>query len=180
MALLLCGAQGKSFEIMENALLLGNATQKAVANQFNALLKPLQNNGIVSIANAIYVQDNFVINSNYSALATDQFYSTVTSINFNRAQNASATINNWVSHETHGKIQNLFSPKSFRSSDTEMVLVNAIYFKGNWKYPFNKRGTTKQKFHYGSCTDNNAVKQIDMMSIQVGDGSDIWKESKCL
>ena len=45
------------------------------------------------------------------------------------------------------------------SSSTKMVLVNAIYFKSPWKYPFEAQKTQKSQF---LLTDGQKT-EVDMM-----------------
>ncbi|XP_067554987.1 plasminogen activator inhibitor 2-like isoform X2 [Pseudorca crassidens] len=55
-----------------------------------------------------------------------------------RAEDARKKINSWVKTQTKGKIPNLL-PEGSIDAETKMVLVNAVYFKGNWKTPFQKK-----------------------------------------
>ncbi|GAB1285331.1 Plasminogen activator inhibitor 2, macrophage [Apodemus speciosus] len=54
------------------------------------------------------------------------------------AEGARKKINSWVKTQTKGEIPNLL-PEGSVDEDTKMVLVNAIYFKGKWKTPFEKK-----------------------------------------
>ncbi|KAL4682889.1 hypothetical protein H8957_006444 [Semnopithecus entellus] len=54
------------------------------------------------------------------------------------AEEARKKINSWVKTQTQGKILNLL-PEGSVDGDTRMVLVNAVYFKGKWKTPFEKK-----------------------------------------
>ncbi|XP_054439860.1 plasminogen activator inhibitor 2 [Pteronotus mesoamericanus] len=54
------------------------------------------------------------------------------------AEGARKKINFWVETETKGKISNLL-PEGSVDSETRMVLVNAVYFKGKWKTSFEKK-----------------------------------------
>lgn len=48
------------------------------------------------------------------------------------------------------------------TSDTRSVLVNAIYFKGKWKFPFVSDQNTKENFHL----DENSVVKVDYMNLK--------------
>ncbi|MBV98990.1 Plasminogen activator inhibitor 2, partial [Eschrichtius robustus] len=54
------------------------------------------------------------------------------------AEDARKKINSWVKTQTKGKIPDLL-PEGSIDAETKMVLVNAVYFKGNWKTPFQKK-----------------------------------------
>ena len=79
---------------------------------------------------------------------------------FGDSKAAARLINDWVEDETHEKILDLVKP-SLLSKDTRLVLVNAIYFKGNWSIKFDPKGTKKQDFH---LTDGS-IKKVPMMSL---------------
>jgi serpin B len=58
-------------------------------------------------------------------------------------QTAVNRINDWVDKKTNSKIKKIVYQLN---RDDIMVLLNAIYFKGNWKKQFEKRLTTIQDF----------------------------------
>ena len=57
-------------------------------------------------------------------------------------------INRWVEEKTHEKIKELFPPNSI-SAATRLVVVNAIYFLGEWDKPFDTTRTRMDKFNTG-------------------------------
>ncbi|EGW15136.1 serpin B6 isoform X2 [Cricetulus griseus] len=67
-------------------------------------------------------------------------------------------INTWVAKKTEDKIKELLSQGSV-NSDTLLVLVNAIYFKGNWKEQFNKEDTREMYFK----VNKDEEKPVQMM-----------------
>ncbi|XP_037061734.1 serpin B6-like isoform X3 [Peromyscus leucopus] len=67
-------------------------------------------------------------------------------------------INTWVAKKTEDKITELLCPGAV-NSDTLLVLVNAIYFKGNWKKQFNKEDTREMSFK----VTMNEEKPVQMM-----------------
>ncbi|TNN17094.1 Serpin B8 isoform 1 [Schistosoma japonicum] len=55
-------------------------------------------------------------------------------------------INQWVSQQTKGKIQELLSPDSI-TQDTSVVVTATTYFKGMWKLPFPEYNSHVSEFH---------------------------------
>jgi len=72
-----------------------------------------------------------------------------------------AEINGWASKKTEGKIKEILKQLS---PDSACVLLNAVYFKGDWKYAFKANDTHKANFH---LTNNDKVK-VDMMKQKGG------------
>ena len=69
-------------------------------------------------------------------------------------------INQWVSDETNKKIENLLAKAL--GPMTRMILVNAIYFKGDWAKKFDAKDTKKEKFYR---SDGSSV-DVDMMNMK--------------
>ena len=69
-------------------------------------------------------------------------------------------INKWVEDQTHQKIKNIL-PSGAVSELTRLVLVNAIYFKGDWSRKFNRDLTDDKDFH---VTDTNTIR-VPMMKM---------------
>uniref|UniRef100_A0A8B9X3N4 Serpin B6 n=1 Tax=Bos mutus grunniens TaxID=30521 RepID=A0A8B9X3N4_BOSMU len=67
-------------------------------------------------------------------------------------------INTWVAEKTEGKIRDLLSANSVYPM-TCLVLVNAIYFKGNWDKQFYKVHTKERPFQ----VSKNVQKPVQMM-----------------
>lgn len=159
LALLLQGAVGQTaIDIAEG--LKFTQPPAVVAQSYQTLLAPLQDNPVLKTANKIYIQQNYTIKAEFQLKASRDFYSSVESVNFAQSQVAANTINSWVEAQTKNLIKNLISP-SLLDGNTRMVLVNAIYFKGTWANPFDKR-LTKNSTFYGKT---NAP--IDTMTITV-------------
>ena len=79
-------------------------------------------------------------------------------MDFGQAEQSRTAINEWVEEQTNKKIQDLISPGSL-SALTKLVLVNAIYFKGDWNVKFDKSKTRKGDFHVSPTQ----TVQTDMM-----------------
>ncbi|TKS74948.1 Leukocyte elastase inhibitor [Collichthys lucidus] len=72
-------------------------------------------------------------------------------------------INTWVEQQTENKIKDLLKPGTV-STMTRLVLVNAIYFKGNWMDPFDPADTKEMSFE----TYKDGKKRVQMM-YQIGE-----------
>jgi serpin B len=58
---------------------------------------------------------------------------------------AREAINGWVSRQTVGRIPKLLGPEDV-TGDTRLVLVNAVYLKAEWEYPFDPDQTRQRAF----------------------------------
>lgn len=165
LSMLSLGAQGYTANIMENALKLGNATNQAIASDFNTLLQPFQSSPILHIANAIYLMKGFKINPTYQNIVEQKFYSKICPINFANSVKAANTINQYVEEETHDKIKDLVSAEDFNQY-SRLAIINAIYFNGTWQ---NKFTSTLQMPFYtqGFGSNVKGVQQTDMMKVTV-------------
>jgi len=67
---------------------------------------------------------------------------------------AAQIINRWVAEKTNNKITEIVTPDAVNSL-TRLVLVNAIYFKGDWLKKFNVSSTKDEGFHVSA---NESVK----------------------
>nr|XP_034368761.1 serpin B4-like [Arvicanthis niloticus] len=69
-----------------------------------------------------------------------------------------ATTGYLMPRKTARKIKDLF-PSGSLSSSTILVLVNAVYFKGQWNHKFDEKQTTEEKF----WLNKNTSKSVQMM-----------------
>ncbi|KAG0524234.1 hypothetical protein BDA96_07G193000 [Sorghum bicolor] len=82
----------------------------------------------------------------YRAAAVQSYKAETHAADFvNKPEKAREKINRWVSKATKGLITSIL-PQGSVSSDTALVLANAIYFKGKWSVPFPKKDTEIRRF----------------------------------
>lgn len=152
------GAAGSTAESFANTLRLENAT--VARDGYKSIIESLNNVEDITLytANKIYVKTNYRLNATFNEIARYSFYSEIEQIDFEDNENAANTINVWVEKTTKEKIKNLISANDLNSR-TRMILINAIYFKGNWRHKFNPLKTKKQPFY----VNQNQVMYVDMM-----------------
>jgi serpin B len=114
----------------------------------------------LNTANKLYPNKGFALEKSFIDTVTKNFHGDVEQVDFSNSAAASKTINDWVLSKTNNKIENLI-PESSIDPLLRLVLVNAIYFKGNWLEKFDPAKTTKEDFN---CADGTKVK-VEMMKL---------------
>ena len=120
-------------------------------------LNAIQQEGNIqlAIANSLWPQKEFPFLPKYLALCQKYYGAAVYPVDFiGHTEVTRQTINDWVSGKTNGKITDLLAPGSIDGA--RLVLVNAIYFKGNWVHRFQPDATRDQPFHVSPESTTNA------------------------
>ncbi len=159
------GARGETAAQMAKAMHFGLAQEK-LPPAFAALelgLNAVQQKGQVklAVANSLWPQKGHGFLPAYLDLCKINYGVAVQPLDFSgAAEPARQTINAWVEDKTNRKIQELLKPGTI-NPDTRLVLVNAIYFKGNWSSQFDKQLTKAGPFHV------SAAKTVETPMMQV-------------
>ena len=127
------GANGLTKEEMLETLQNSNGVSLNSVN-YN-LLKVVKNLTTVEIANAVMTK--FEPEKKFTEICKNYLAP------IELLQSASQ-VNGWCSQKTHGKITEIIDKLT---NDTEMILLNAVYFKGVWKNVFYKSDTNLKSFY---------------------------------
>jgi serpin B len=100
----------------------------------------------LSVANALWLQTGCTLRPQFVKLTSDNYGAGLNKVNFGASEPARQTINRWIEQHTANKISNLIGP-GVLTSQTRLVLTNAIYFKGHWETQFDKNATQEEDFH---------------------------------
>ncbi len=111
----------------------------------------------LEIANVLFARHDITLAPGFVQRNEHFFAARVLSADFTDAR-ALAQVNGWVQDKTRGKISDLIKPRDL-AADTVLLLLNAIYFKGDWQAPFDKRATRAGVFHL----PDGAAKATPMM-----------------
>jgi serpin B len=163
------GANNDAWHAGRNSLDLALASARPAPEG----LDPLK----LQAANAIFGQQGYPFEDPFlRTLAADYGVGMQTVDYVKDAEAARALINAWVDNQTHDRIKDLLAHGSVDAL-TRLVLVNAIYFKGNWVEQFDPNQTKPAQF---TRLDGSQV-QADMMHSQLdttyaaGDG---WQATR--
>jgi serpin B len=96
------------------------------------------------IANSIWSQAGFAVDTAFLGLNRRTFGAETRSIDF-AAAGAAKAINAWVSDKTRGRIPDIVQDPL--SADLRLMLINAVYFKGEWSKAFAEKDTRDAVFH---------------------------------
>uniref|UniRef100_A0A8D8MAK2 Antichymotrypsin-2 n=1 Tax=Cacopsylla melanoneura TaxID=428564 RepID=A0A8D8MAK2_9HEMI len=170
LGLTLFGSKGEtSYAIMQGIQIKNPDT---LLNDYKGIIEHLSKSPELKIANKIYFGQDVQLDPSYETGALQHFNSALGKVDLNHSQSAADQINNWVAHQTNNKINNVIGSSNI-TSDTRLILINAIHFKGIWANPF-KRSNTKDKLFYLSETHSIRVpmmyiKEEFIMNVEVGD-----------
>lgn len=156
------GANNATLDSIEQVMHLAGMTSQEINETFQSLindLSNLDNQVILNIANSIWYDVNLQVESPFIQ-TNQQFYNAeVTALDFADPYSV-GIINNWVAEKTNDKIKTIISNLS---PYDRMVLINAIYFKGNWKYQFDENETYDGQF----LLEDNSPSDCKFMKIKL-------------
>jgi serpin B len=110
-------------------------------------------NAVLRLANRLYGQRGFGFRPEFISGLERNFGAGLAEVDFaGDAAAARGVINAWVSEQTGDRIRDLL-PDGSLSAATRLVLVNAIYFLGDWRKPFPEDATQDAPFHRAAGGD---------------------------
>ena len=154
------GARGKTAEEIQDVFYFPekNVLRANFARIYNKINEH-NKDYIMRTGNALWVQQNYPILEDYLTRVEKYYGGKVANLDFATATEESRkTINNFIKEQTDGRIKDLL-PRGSITSDTRLVITNAIYFKGDWKWEFDSKYTEERDFH----VDSEHVVKVPMM-----------------
>ncbi|XP_064518925.1 serpin B6-like isoform X1 [Pseudopipra pipra] len=160
LSMVLLGSKGNTEAQITKVLSLNKAED--AHNGYQSLLSEINDPNtkyILRTANRLYGEKTFEFLSSFLESSQKSYHAGLEPTDFMNAwEDSRKQINGWVEERTEGKIQNLLA-EGVLDSLTRLVLVNAIYFKGNWEKQFNKERTEERPFQI----NKNETKPVQMM-----------------
>jgi len=110
-------------------------------------------NFTLEAANTVFVMKDFSLLPEFKELVQNSFHASIQSVDFSDNHAAADMINKWVRKMTRDKIKHLIEVDMVNAL-TRLILVNAIYFKGDWAVKFDPKQTMDKDF---SATPSSTV-----------------------
>lgn len=157
------GARGQTAEEMKSVLHFPESNIlrsnfAAIHNDINKGAKDYE----LRTGNALWVNKSFSLLSDYTTLIEKYYGGKTANLDFvKETEKSRQTINNFIEEQTNNKIKDLI-PFGTLKNTTQLVLTNAIYFKGIWRWEFNTSDTLIRDF---KIAPDNIVK-VPMMKME--------------
>ncbi|XP_013186760.2 serine protease inhibitor 77Ba [Amyelois transitella] len=155
------GASEGTARQINHAIRIKTRSREAVRHDFNEMAKWLQvKTKAVQLAkiNAIFVNIDSLPRADFSQLAKSYYDTDVVPLNFNDSVTSANSINNAIANVTHGRISKIVDSSYFQN--TQMILTSAVYFKGEWTFPFNTTSTFKMPFYSSAGVKTGEVNMM--------------------
>ncbi len=149
LAALMEGAHGDTRAELAN--LLGVSEEEASPRRIVALLDALAKrrdraSGItLRIATGLFVRSGYPIRSAYQQTLESAFRADLMALDFDRAEDAAARINQWVSDRTRERINQIVY-RGHITPLSRLIFANAVYFFSPWEVAFAREDTRQQPF----------------------------------
>lgn len=112
----------------------------------------------LNVANSIWLNDYFHVQDHFKTNTEDYFNAMIQEVDIHDNKTPD-TINNWVKKSTNGKIEDIVD--SPLDQNIVSILINAIYFNGNWTHAFNEELTEDRPFYL----EDGSTKDVPVMTL---------------
>jgi serine protease inhibitor len=146
LSMVLNGAAGETFEAVRHTLRYDEKTLEEINDAYLKLLEdmiPVDERVTVEVANSVWAEKRLTIKQSYVDVLKQWYLAEAKNIDVSDP-NAVDIVNGWIEDKTHDKIQDMLD---YLSPDLAMLLINAIYFNGKWRYSFDTDDTQVKPFY---------------------------------
>jgi serpin B len=146
LSMTLNGAAGETFAAMVKSLGLQEKTLEQINSTYLKLMTEMisvDKRVDVEIANSVWVEKRLAVKQPFITDLQTWYKAEARSIDVTDPA-AVKTVNDWIAAKTHNKITNMLDNLD---ANLAMLLINAIYFNGKWRYAFDKADTKDELFY---------------------------------
>ncbi len=161
LSMTLNGASGETFEAMKKALRLDGKTLEQINDTYLKLMTemvPVDERVVLEIANSVWVEKRLSVKQKFMDDVLKWYKAEAKGIDVTDPD-AVDIVNGWIEEKTHDKITDMLD---YLDPDLAMLLINAVYFNGKWRYQFDKADTKEEPFYVTPA----ASKTVPMMHQQ--------------
>lgn len=158
LSMLLNGCDGETYTQIRDMLGYEGLSLDEINENYNSLVSQLLTvdpDVQLSLANSVWYRQDFTVKQTFLEKMNTSYNAETEALDF-ASPSAISTINNWAKDNTNGKIEKVLDGID---ADAVMFLMNALYFKGDWTYKFDKSQTAQKLFY----PQNSDPKKVEMM-----------------
>jgi len=159
LSMTLNGSANETLEAMRKALRLEGKTIDQINSTYLKLMTemvPIDKRVVVEIANSVWVEKKLVVKQPFITDLKKWYIAEARDIDVTDPK-AVDIVNGWIAEKTHDKITNMLDRLD---PGLAMLLINAVYFNGKWRYQFDKKETRDEPFYA------SVPKTVPMMHIE--------------
>lgn len=160
LSMTLNGAAGGTFDAMKKSLRLDDKTLEEINKTYLKLMTemvPVDSRVTLEIANSVWVEKRLIVKQPFITALQTWYKAEARNIDVTDPD-AVDIVNAWIADKTHDKIKDMLDNLD---PDLAMLLINAIYFNGKWRYAFDKANTLDEPFY----VTPSAPKSVPMMHL---------------
>lgn len=159
--MLMIGTGGSSKSQIKSTIVNNNWNDQMIYHHYQALEAKVFNTKEIelSIATKLFVKKGLRLKKKVRKAARVYFKAGIENLDFKKSKRSAHIINSYIARRTNNRIIDVIEP-SLLNDMTVMVLVNTLYFKGEWETQFDPRFTNREDF---SLTKRKKIK-VDMMA----------------
>lgn len=146
LSMVLNGAAGETFNAVRHTLRYDEQTLEEINETYLKLMEdmvPVDPRVTMEIANSVWVEKRLTVKQPYIDALKAWYLAEAINIDVSDP-GAVDLVNGWIEDKTHDKIRDMLD---YLSPDLAMLLINAIYFNGKWRYQFDKKETSDKPFY---------------------------------
>jgi len=169
LGMLLNGAENETANEILKTLKMEGISISDLNKAYKTLLEelPVADSKVsLGLANSVWYRNDFQVETDFKNLLNSSFDAEVTGLPFNDA--AKEKINKWASDKTNGKIKKVIDQIK---PEQVMFLLNALYFKGDWKTQFDPNKTLDASFKLENASDKMVKMMYAKSKFKVSSGS---------
>jgi serine protease inhibitor len=149
LGMILNGANGQTAQEIQKTLNLDAQTLASANSTYQNLMQNLpavDPKVTLQLANSVWYRNTFTVANSFQDVLKQTFQAELSAQDFDNPATV-GTINGWASQKTNGKIPKVID---IIQPDNVMFLLNALYFKGDWKTQFKPENTIDAPFSLAS------------------------------
>jgi len=168
LSMTLNGAEGETFLAMRKTLRFEDKTLQQINETYLKLMTemvPVDQRVILEIANSVWVEKRLTVKEPFMTALETWYKAEARDIDVTDPD-AVDMVNAWIAEKTHDKITDMLD---YLDPDLAMLLINAIYFNGKWRYQFDEDDTSDEPFYVTPTSPKNVPMMHQTENFKVAD-----------